>query len=108
MSKYKNTFFIIVLIVTAMVYITFFSIDMPIGNQTLSIKGINQMRYGIDIRGGVEAIYRPKDLDRNPTVEELEAARAILETRLDAKTYQTEKLQPTPQRNNFATLSLEV
>lgn len=85
MNKYRNAIFIILLIVAAAVYVTFYSVDLPIGNQTISIKGINQMRYGIDIRGGVEAVYKPKDLDRLPTSDELEAARAIFETRLDAK-----------------------
>jgi preprotein translocase subunit SecF len=31
---------------------------------SFEIKGADQMRYGIDIRGGVEATYEPKDLGR--------------------------------------------
>lgn len=50
-----------------------------------NIKGANEIRFGIDIRGGVEAVYEPKDLDREPTEQELESARSIIETRLDAK-----------------------
>jgi len=42
------------------------------------------MRFGIDIRGGVDATFEPKDLGRAPTGDELEAARAIIETRMDA------------------------
>lgn len=51
---------------------------------SFEIKGANQMRFGIDIRGGVDATFEPKDLDRAPTATELEAARAIIETRMDA------------------------
>lgn len=47
------------------------------------IKGIFDMRYGIDIRGGVEAIFEPQDLDRKPTEQELQTAREIIETRMD-------------------------
>lgn len=48
-----------------------------------SVKGIFDMRYGIDIRGGVEAIFEPQGLDRSPTVQELETAREVIETRMD-------------------------
>lgn len=47
------------------------------------IKGVFDMRYGIDIRGGVEAIFEPQDLDRKPTEQELQTAREIIETRMD-------------------------
>ena len=43
------------------------------------------MRFGIDIRGGVEAVFEPQNLDRKPTQKELEAARSIFEARLDAE-----------------------
>lgn len=49
------------------------------------IKGMKEIRFGIDIRGGVEAVYEAKDLDRMPTESELESARIIMETRLDAQ-----------------------
>jgi len=50
-----------------------------------NIRGAREIRFGIDIRGGVEAVYEPKDLDRKPTNQELENARIIIESRLDAK-----------------------
>ncbi len=51
----------------------------------LGIPGANNMRFGIDIRGGVDAVFEPVNLGRTPTASELEAARAIIETRLDQK-----------------------
>ncbi|MEL7564245.1 MAG: protein translocase subunit SecD [Dehalobacterium sp.] len=76
----KRVFFITVLLTAALLYLSMFGIK--IGN--FEMKGAAQMRYGIDIRGGVEATYEPKDLGRAPTENELEAARAIIETRMDA------------------------
>jgi len=43
------------------------------------------MRFGIDIRGGIDAAFKPKDLDRAPTAAELESARAVIESRLDGE-----------------------
>lgn len=48
------------------------------------IKGIGQMRFGIDIRGGVEAVFEPAG-DYRPSESELESARDVIEGRLDAK-----------------------
>lgn len=49
------------------------------------IKGIQEMRYGIDIRGGVEAVFEPEGIDRKATAKELETARTVMEERLDGK-----------------------
>ena len=49
------------------------------------IKGIRDMRFGIDIRGGVEAVFEPSGLKTKPTKEQLEMARNVIETRLDAQ-----------------------
>lgn len=49
------------------------------------IKGIRDMRFGIDIRGGVEAVFEPSGLKKKPTAEQLEMAREVIETRLDSQ-----------------------
>lgn len=77
----KRVFFIAVFLTVALFCLSLFG--LKIGN--MDIKGADQMRYGIDIRGGVEATYEPKDLGRLATESELEAARTIIETRMDAK-----------------------
>ncbi len=51
----------------------------------IKIKGMKEIRFGIDIRGGVEAVFEPANLDRVPTEQELATARAIMETRMDAQ-----------------------
>lgn len=78
--KSKATFFIVALITFGLFALALFG--LKIGD--FEIKGSEQMRFGIDIRGGVDATFEPKDLDRMPTESELEAARAIIETRMDA------------------------
>ncbi len=78
---HKITFFIAVLLIAVLGYVT--SAGIHFGN--VDIKGANEMRYGIDIRGGVSATYYPKDYDGTPSADELDVARAIIETRLDAK-----------------------
>ncbi len=50
-----------------------------------NVKGIFEMRYGIDIRGGVEAVFEPQGLKRSATEKELETAREVIETRLDGQ-----------------------
>ncbi len=79
----KSGFFIIVAIAILMAYTAIFGVDLKLGDSRLTILGSPNMRYGIDIRGGVNAVYQPVDLDRKPTASELEAARAIIEVRLD-------------------------
>jgi protein-export SecD/SecF family membrane protein len=78
--KKKRTFFIVLAITLLLLYVAIFGLE--IGD--LDLKGAQDMRFGIDIRGGVEATYEPKDLTRAPTSAELEAAKSILETRMDA------------------------
>ncbi|MEN6350058.1 MAG: protein translocase subunit SecD [Syntrophomonas sp.] len=76
----KHTFFVIFLLTVGLLFVSI--CGLKIGDA--EIKGLDQMRFGIDIRGGVDATFEPKDLGRAPTANELESARAIIETRMDA------------------------
>ncbi len=77
--KNKPVFFIIVIIALLMVYTAIYGVNIS----GFKILGAPDMRYGTDIRGGVEAVFQPVDLNRMPTGTELEAARTIIEVRLD-------------------------
>lgn len=77
----KRALFVTVFITAVLFCIALFGLRF--GN--VQIKGADQMRYGIDIRGGVEATYEPRDLGRVPAENELESIRTIIETRMDAK-----------------------
>jgi len=84
MKNRRPIFFIVVAIAMIMAYTAINGLIIPIGSSLeLVIPGIPDMRYGIDIRGGVDAAFEPVGLDRKPTKQELESARAIMETRLD-------------------------
>lgn len=77
MKTKKSTFYIGLAIIACFILLAIFGVGQ--------IKGVGEMRFGIDIRGGVEAIFEPKDLDRAPTAKEMDAARNVIESRLDSK-----------------------
>ncbi len=81
MKSKKPVFFVVLVITIIMTYTALFGVSIG----SFKIKGGPDMRYGIDIRGGVDAAFEPQGLDRKPTSDELEAARSIIETRLDQK-----------------------
>jgi SecD/SecF fusion protein len=81
LANKKGTFFAVLLIILIVSYVAFFGFDIG----SLHLRSASEMRFGIDIRGGIDAAFVPKDLDRSPTESELEAARAVMETRLDQK-----------------------
>lgn len=74
----KGTLVAIFVIIAAFILLAVFGIGDD-------IKGVRNMRYGIDIRGGVEAIFEPEDLNRKATKDELEIARTVMENRLDSE-----------------------
>lgn len=47
------------------------------------VKGITKIRYGIDIRGGVEAVFVADNGGEAPAKEDLKMARDVIEMRLD-------------------------
>lgn len=49
------------------------------------IKGAYDIRLGIDTKGGVEAVFTPVDLERDPTDAEMESAKRIIELRMDGQ-----------------------
>ncbi len=86
MKVNRGTFFIVLGLTLLIAWVAFFGVHIPFGDSfAINIPGANQMRFGIDIRGGVDAIYQPVGLDRVPTADELESARSVIEVRLDQK-----------------------
>ncbi len=79
----KRTFFILAAIVLLTALFTFSGVRIPSpAGGYYALYGARDMRYGIDIRGGVEAVFVPADYD-DPTAEQMAAVQQILETRLD-------------------------
>lgn len=58
----KPVFFIIVLLIAAMGYLTVAGVTTVYGDSTTrAIKGIDDVRWGIDIRGGVDVTFSPPE-----------------------------------------------
>ena len=78
----RPVFFIIAVLILTLSYFATFGVHTQYGDiDTTVIKGIKDIRWGIDIRGGVEATFKPAD-GINATDEEIETAKAVIETRL--------------------------
>ncbi len=82
----KWVFFVVLALILALTYTAFFGVDNYYGdNRSLYFKGAEDIRWGIDIRGGVEAVFSPdKEVDKI-TDSDMAAAKAIIETRLHGK-----------------------
>ena len=78
----KPVFFVIAILILVLSYFATFGLHTQYGDiDTTVIKGISDIRWGIDIRGGVEATFKPAD-GYDATDEEIESAKAVIETRL--------------------------
>ena len=82
----KAAFFIVALLIVALCFTSFFGIYAQYGDRTdIHVHGLRDMRWGIDIRGGVDATFGPSDENVEPTDAELEAIKTILEQRMISK-----------------------
>lgn len=78
----KPVFFIVAILIIAFACTAFLGVKYYDGDiQKTAIKGISDIRWGIDIRGGVEATFKPAD-DIDATDAQLDSAKSIIETRM--------------------------
>lgn len=80
-----GTFFIVAAIIVLALVISLTGLKVPIPGQTVpvNLNSISQIRFGIDISGGVEAVFKAKDFVGVPTSEQMDSAKSILEVRMD-------------------------
>lgn len=79
----KPVFFVVLILILALTYTAFFGIENYYGDtRKVYFKGANDIRWGIDIRGGVEAVFSPDKAEVDITDDDMDAAKAIIETRL--------------------------
>ena len=79
----KPVFFIVFILILALTYTAFFGIENYYGDtRKVYIKSASDIRWGIDIRGGVEAVFSPDKEDIDITSDDMDAAKQIIETRL--------------------------
>ena len=73
-----------VLLILAFAYTAFFGVSSKYGDVTKTyIKGAEDIRFGVDIQGGVNVTFKPSD-NYDATDEQLEAAQLVIENRLVA------------------------
>ena len=97
----KPAFFIVALLILALAVTSVFGIHVQNGDNTVTyIKGMGDIRWGIDINGGVEATFVP-DTDEAVTQEDLESAKAIIETRLTSQHITDYELYTDPANNRI-------
>lgn len=78
----KPVFFIVVLCIAAFAYLTFAGVYNYYGDTKKQyIKGVDDIRWGIDIQGGVNATFEPAN-GYNASKTEMDAAKAIIEQRM--------------------------
>ena len=79
----KSTFFVILALILALTYLAFFGIENYHGDiRQVYVKGAKDIRWGIDISGGVEAVFSPDIQDVEITENDMDSAKAVIETRL--------------------------
>ena len=79
----KPVFFVVLVLILALTYTAFFGVENYYGDtRKVYVKGANDIRWGIDIRGGVEAVFSPDKAEVDITDDDMSAAKAIIETRL--------------------------
>ncbi len=81
-SYKKSTFFIIFALLLVFAYLTFFGLSSQFGDITHTyIKGANSIRWGIDIRGGVDVTFTPPK-GVKATKEQMASAETVIKQRL--------------------------
>lgn len=76
-------FFVVFLLILALAFTAFFGVENYYGDtREVYIKGAKDIRWGIDIQGGVEAVFSPDKQDVEITDEDMDAAKSVIETRL--------------------------
>ena len=78
----KPVFFIVLILIFAFACLTFFGISYKYGDiDNTVIKGVDEIRWGIDIQGGINATFGP-DGDYDASDEDMDSAKAVIEQRL--------------------------
>ncbi len=95
----KPVFFVVLVLIAALVYTSLFGVYGQNGDFKVTyLKGAQDIRWGIDIRGGVEATFSPAE-GITATSSELESAKQIIETRMVAQNITDYELY-TDEANN--------
>ncbi len=88
MKKYSRanifSFIIVFVLIIAVTYLAFFGAYNYHGDRQITyFKGSDEIRWGLDISGGVEAIFVPDKATNDISDQDMESAKEILEIRLN-------------------------
>lgn len=80
----KCWFFLVAILIVALTVVSFFGVKNYYGDKEIVyFKSAGDIRWGIDIQGGVEAVFAPTDKNTDKITEsQLESAKKIIDTRL--------------------------
>ena len=82
----KAAFFIVAVLIITLCVTAIFGVYAQFGDRTDTIiRGIADIRWGVDIQGGVDVVFGPADENANPTAEQIDAVKTIIEKRLVAQ-----------------------
>ena len=75
-------FFVLAILIVAFAMTAFFGVSYQYGDtKNVYIKGASDIRFGIDIRGGVDVTFMPAE-EMEATSEQMDAAKTVIEDRL--------------------------
>lgn len=82
----KAAFFIVAVLIITLCVTAIFGVYTQFGDRTDTIiRGIADIRWGVDIQGGVDVVFGPADENANPTADQIDAVKTIIEKRLVAQ-----------------------
>ena len=82
----KPVFFIVFILIAVFTYFAIMGFSTFYGDiETVHVRGVKDIRWGIDIRGGVDVTFTPSEEAANVSSDELDGARSMIETRMVAK-----------------------
>ncbi len=82
----KWSFFIVAILIAVLSFTALFGVYTRYGDRVDTvIRGVDGIRWGIDIRGGVDVTFGPVDESINVTATQLEGVKSIIEQRLVSK-----------------------
>lgn len=99
----KPVFFIVVILIAALTVLSFFGASSTYGDITKPyVKGAADIRWGIDIRGGVDVTFTPPaDLMDQVTPDQMRAAEAIIKVRLVSQNITDSEVYTDTSRNRI-------
>lgn len=81
----KPVFFVVFVLIAIFSYFAILGFSTYYGDiETVHVRGVEDIRWGIDIRGGVDVTFTPPE-GYDATNDQMNSARAIIETRLVGK-----------------------